>query len=322
MPRRSHFAITSFGQQERGAMSLHQLNDKVLMDKTESLVKEERELLTTILHHLREIERRRLFSALGYKSLFEMTVKKFHYSEDQAYRRIAAMRVMKELPEIEEKIESGDLTLSHIGVADALFKSEKSAGNVMERTAKLEVMEKIAGQSVREAERITFSISSSPGAMKSDRVKQVSDEHVELKFIANEKLREKIEKLKGLLAHKEPNISLGELFDKLCDLGLEKWDLSKKVATSRKRCVKVRMLNLESADKSDAQIRRDVFAKAKNKCENCESTFALEIDHIKPRAHGGDDNAENLRLLCRCCNQRAAIEKLGQVKMDRYLNGS
>jgi hypothetical protein len=32
--------------------------------------------------------------------------------------------------------------------------------------------------------------------------------------------------------------------------------------------------------KSKAQIRREVFQRANNQCENCGSTYALEIDHM------------------------------------------
>ncbi|NUM88778.1 MAG: HNH endonuclease, partial [Bdellovibrionales bacterium] len=53
----------------------------------------------------------------------------------------------------------------------------------------------------------------------------------------------------------------------------------------------------------------------RNKCENCHSVYALEIDHRIPRALGGTNDAPNLRLLCRSCNQRAAIQVFGLRKM-------
>jgi hypothetical protein len=43
-------------------MNLRKLTDLSLLEKTTELVQRERELLTEILHHLLEIERRRLFS--------------------------------------------------------------------------------------------------------------------------------------------------------------------------------------------------------------------------------------------------------------------
>lgn len=74
-------------------MNLQNLSDASLIAVTDGIVREERELLTKILHHLREIERRRLFADLGFKSLYDLLIKKYSYSEDQAYRRISAMRL-------------------------------------------------------------------------------------------------------------------------------------------------------------------------------------------------------------------------------------
>src|SRR6476620_6168878 len=105
-------------------MKLHALSDKELLKSTKALVARERTLLTEILHHLREVERRRLFSELGRQSLFDYAVRELGYSEDQAYRRINAMRLLKEMPQIEGKIADGSLTLSSLSVAGSMFKAE------------------------------------------------------------------------------------------------------------------------------------------------------------------------------------------------------
>ncbi|MCC7405203.1 MAG: HNH endonuclease, partial [Bdellovibrionales bacterium] len=44
------------------------------------------------------------------------------------------------------------------------------------------------------------------------------------------------------------------------------------------------------------------------------------IDHVRPQALGGSSAPQNLRVLCRSCNQRAAIKVFGQTRMDRYLS--
>ncbi|MBX9766475.1 MAG: hypothetical protein K2X47_04310, partial [Bdellovibrionales bacterium] len=67
-------------------MYLKSLKDEVLLANIKKLVAQEREILTSVLHHLREVERRRLFSSLGFSSLYSYAVGALGYSEDQAYR--------------------------------------------------------------------------------------------------------------------------------------------------------------------------------------------------------------------------------------------
>ncbi|MEK7357433.1 MAG: HNH endonuclease [Bdellovibrionota bacterium] len=40
---------------------------------------------------------------------------------------------------------------------------------------------------------------------------------------------------------------------------------------------------------------------------------------MAPFALGGSNDLENLRLVCRSCNQRSAIEVYGAKKMESYL---
>ncbi|NUM89045.1 MAG: HNH endonuclease [Bdellovibrionales bacterium] len=77
--------------------------------------------------------------------------------------------------------------------------------------------------------------------------------------------------------------------------------------------------NPPAAPRVNATLQRRIWQKARGKCENCHSTYALEIDHRIPRAHGGSNTPANLRLLCRHCNQRAAIQVFGVKKMEKHL---
>jgi 5-methylcytosine-specific restriction endonuclease McrA len=45
-----------------------------------------------------------------------------------------------------------------------------------------------------------------------------------------------------------------------------------------------------------------ILKAAKAKCENCGTHNNLSINHIKPLALGGTNNAENLQILCRKCH--------------------
>lgn len=276
-----------------------QLPDSQLIEKTDRLVKEERELLTQILHHLAEIERRRLYSDYGYKSLIDMAIQRFGYSSDQAWRRVHAMRLMKSLPEIEEKISAGALNLTHLGLAQTLFKQEaKTAPLSHERKAA--IIDEMANTTTREAERIALKHSSSPLTFAPDRERVLSDELIEYRFTGSDAIAKKAEILKGLLAHTDRNANMAELIEKAFDTLIEQ------LAKKKKKTAAPRKISLKHEQTLS--------------CEICESTYALEIDHIRPKAVGGSDAPENLRVLCRSCNQRAAIRFFGIEKMERHLS--
>jgi 5-methylcytosine-specific restriction endonuclease McrA len=326
-------------------MNLKNLSDDKLLNDTKELVAQESQLLTKILHHLREIERRRLFCTLQCGSLFEYAVKHLKYSEDQAYRRIQAMRVLKELPEIEAKITSGELNLTHLGLAQTLFKKESQLNSGgLEKTEKLDLLMKLQRTTKREAQKIVIERASEPNAfIPKDSVRPIGGGKVLVQFTVSEEDFEKIEKLKGWLAHKLAGnggeVSISQVVTQLVTeeikrlekvRGITSAPARETVAPARVRVAPARAKAVNSAGEkitkdaviktNMAETRREVWRRAAGRCENCQSQFALEMDHIRPKALGGSDCLRNLRLLCRSCNQRAAIEELGQQKMENYFN--
>ncbi len=317
-------------------MDLKHLNDRTLFTDTLTHARHEREIMTVVLHHLQEIDKRRLFCDHGCDSIFQFAVKKLGYSEDQAARRVSAMRLLRDLPQIEEQISSGDLSLSHLGMAQSFFRQEsKISQRRFTAAEKMQVLAKIAKTSVRQAQAITISLSSAPEQLRPEKIKPISEDFSELRITISSELENKIHKLKGLLAHKHSGgISTAELLNLLCDLGLQKWDpcLQKesKTATSRNNLIesskqtpkpqtKTPATAIQNSTSSLRKIstsqRRRIWQQAHGKCKNCGSQYALQIDHCLPIALGGDSAIENLRLLCRHCNQRAAIRQFGVEKM-------
>jgi len=323
-------------------MNLQKLNTQELDQSTFSAVKTERGATTFVLKHLQEIERRRYF--YGYKSLFDYTVQRLGYSEDEAFRRIAAMRVMKEIPAIEEKIDSGAISLTHIGIAQSLFRHEAKNHGSYSAQEKLEVLEKIEHTSTRQAQRITLSMASSPMTKTVDQIRPISETNAEFKFAGPLELEEMLNNLKGLLAHSNPNITTAELLIKLCELGFKAWDpaYKKTKPVKEKEATPQPTQDLTKADNSapspdaaspvakrvkpqprrpymSVNLKQEVWRRDRSCCTQCGSTYALEIDHCKPIALGGENMLENLRLLCRACNQRAAIKTFGAEQMGKYL---
>ena len=299
------------------AMTLKHLSDIDLLTVTKNAAKKERAITTEVLRHLQEMERRRLFADLGFSSLFDYAVTEMHYSEDQALRRISAMCLLKELPKIEEKIKDGSLTLTNLSKAQTYFRHKKKSAKVTPEE-KLALLEKLENKSSREAEKILLALD--PMSPRTDRVKAVSEENVEICFTAPAALLEKINELKALLAHSHPNANLAELFALTVDLGIahhrkrRSHETPEKFAPPAAPKVKPPGLNERYVP---AQLKREIWSQ--EKCENCGGTFALEIDHRIPYAKGGHTSSENLRILCRSCNQRAAIVTFGEVKMGEFL---
>jgi hypothetical protein len=74
-----------------------------------------------------------------------------------------------------------------------------------------------------------------------------------------------------------------------------------------------------------AAVRRAVWARDGGQCTwpldaggRCGTTHRLQLDHIQPRAQGGEATEVNLRLLCAAHNKLAARQSFGAQCMDRY----
>ncbi len=182
---------------------------------TQKLAQTERETMTAILHHLREIERRKLYSTLACSSLFDFCIRILGYSEGSAQRRISAMRLMRDLPEVEEKIASGELKLSVAAQAQTFFRQEAKVAEPLSREEKKEVIEALEGKTTRQAERELLSRSAQPELHKKERVRPVSQNLVELRIFVSPETQRNLERAKGQRAHSHPHLSTGELVDPL-----------------------------------------------------------------------------------------------------------
>jgi len=287
---------------------LSALSDHQLMRNTKTLVQKENTLLVNILRHIKEIDRRRLCAKYKQPGLLELVMAELGYSRDEALRRVKAMRMIRENPVVEEKVERGDLNLTTIGIVQVLFSHEKREGKPLSREEKLEVIESVSGKSSREAQRIALSLCSTPPKL-SEKIKMIAPDLYELTSVIDEETKLIMEQLKGMLAHSHPNISNGELLKILGNLGLKEFHRVK-----------------EPSDKpvaapppiSKAEVKRQIWHRDGHKCRNCGSTYAIQEDHRWPKSKGGSYTTANMRLLCRSCNQRAAIQHFGVHKMEEH----
>ncbi len=337
-------------------VSLKSLSNERLLQNTQALVAEERKLTTSILWHMHEIQKRRLYAEKGYGSLFEYAVKELSYSEAAAGRRIAAMRLLVEVPEIEPALERGDVSLSTLSTIQSFIQRKEEP---VSKDEKRELVFALQGKSRRECEK-ELSALDPQAALPQERERVVSPTQTEIRFIADDSLMEKLQSIRELDGHVQSNPSYLELFHRMADLTLKKLDplSSKKTAHSSikpttKTTTKPRTAdstppaelpeknsqkngqnqknNSPAATHSNprqipAQLKREIWRRDQGRCSylspegrRCTSRFALEIDHKIPVAWGGKTELENLQLLCREHNRLKAITQIGSSVMQSYV---
>ena len=97
-----------------GSKALKSVSDSRLLSRTRKLSERERETVLSILVHLIEIDRRRLYLPLGYSSLFDLCQKELKYSESVAGRRIAVVRCIRRFPRAYRALSSGKVNMTNL----------------------------------------------------------------------------------------------------------------------------------------------------------------------------------------------------------------
>ena len=331
--------------------SLKTISDENLWEVTKGILVEERRLTSSLLDHLREIDRRKLHLKKGYSSLFEFATKELKLSEAEAYRRIQAMRIMGEIPSVQQKLEEGALTMTNLVQAVQFFRAEsKVQSQTITIDRRKEILQSLEHKTTREAEKVLRKLA--PLAVfDSERVRQITEDKIEIKIVLEKELQEKLDELRLLMSHKKPHMNYTELIEELADLALKKLRVSPLAPRNKRRSASVApRINGENVGTAPApttatapaptaaaatkigryvspQLRRTVWQRDQDQCtfvdltsrRRCQSRFQLEIDHIRPFGKGGVSNLENLRLLCRAHNAWEAIRSYGPNKMALYL---
>ena len=287
------------------------MSDDSLHQQTIHLAGLERKYAREVLLHLREVERRMVYAARGYGSLFEYCTKELRYSEAAAGRRVRASRLLRDVPEISVQIESGALNISNLAQAQSFIRhEEKRTGEKISVDAKRELMQKIESKTQDQAKRILIDTFPDLPVIH-ERKRDLPNGAAAVTMIFSERLRQKLNRVKELTSHQNDNPSWNDLVEKLADEFLKKNDPEIKIPT---RC-----LAAEAATASDrtshrkpirVAIKHEIYKRAQSRCEHidatsgrrCERRFHLQIDHVLPLARGGTNELSNLQLLCRAHN--------------------
>lgn len=294
--------------------------------KLKALVQSERKITNEILMIIQTIDARRSYCDLGFSSLYAYLTKGIGYSESAAQRRISSARLLKDIPQMTSHIQTGELNLSQISLAQmALRQEEKSQGVKISTEKKEEILSKVMSQNFEETKRILkqefpqFSFAAPKSfPLANDRVR------ITLEFSQSE--WKDAQELLASMSHRIPNQKLEDLILYLISKG-KRYQNAPPIRLLQS--VKKRRKRSKGISKT---LRAQVLAKADGKCEfvssvsgrRCDSKHFLEIDHKHPVALGGGDDLENLRVLCRSHNNHMAkmwglIKQESQKERDRLV---
>jgi hypothetical protein len=93
-------------------MNLAHLSNDALLAGVRSLADQGRRGLARLLAHLGEVEERRLDLESACGSLFDFCVRRLSMSEEEAWRRVAAARLVRRFPTARSMIERGEIHLT------------------------------------------------------------------------------------------------------------------------------------------------------------------------------------------------------------------
>jgi 5-methylcytosine-specific restriction endonuclease McrA len=229
--------------------------------------------------------------------LYEYCTKQLGFSADVAYKRVKVAQAAAAHPQILEHLETGELSLSSVLViAPHLDDLDDSEG--------FDLVEAARCKSKREVER-----------MIAARVPDAAPPRGgELRLQMSERFEALLQEARDLEGVHDAAAILEKALEKFVE-GRQKQRFAQ---TDRPRA---RALEV-TTDAIPARVKREVYLRDGGVCSfvsesqlgtrQCESTYQLEFDHVIPRALGGESTVENLRLLCRNHNMRAAEQILGK----------
>ena len=328
-------------------MLVKTLSNFDLMERFNKLVRTERKITHLFLECIAEIDSRKLYLQKAYSSLFNYLVEDFGYSPSAAIRRIESARLLREVPEMAEKIESGALNLSQLSkLQQAIRTVQKTEERRMGTDEKRELLHKIENTTQEKTELILALELSLPVEVV-EKTKIHRDESVTVTMSFSKEQMQLLKTVGDLISHAVPDKKWAHVVTYLAQKELNR--RTKQESIARTKTAMNYVLDVEVGRYSEnsqpglviakpglaiASVRhpdkigsrqpipsslRKSILHAQAKCEFrdpltgkiCGSRRFLQVDHVHPVWAGGTNDPQNLRALCSHHNQYKYQQELG-----------
>ncbi len=301
--------------------SFNNLTDTSLVSCFENLVRRERKITAQVLECIGEIDKRKLYLEKGCTSLFDYLVKDFGYSPGAAMRRIDGARLLKELPEIGEKFESGTLTLSQATqVQRASRELKKTKNKVVQSNQKRELIHQIENLNQKETEQ-TLATLLDLTLIPAQKEVVHKNQSVTLTITLTAEQMQILEHAQNMISHSVPHKSWADTLTYLAQKEITRRTSNRPPKSITAATAAENQSNfkkpagkttLSTQDTQATSKRRALAARVRKKlihplavCEyhdskgrKCSNTRFLQIDHIQSLSRGGTNHIDNLQVLC------------------------
>lgn len=314
-------------------IDLKMLSNSELHSATIRAASEERIASVKVIEHLREVARRDLHLELGFKSLHDYANRALGLSHGSAQRRVAAAQVIESLPvkiqaETLVAIETARTNLTTLVAAKSFFYQEKKSKVEYNAKERAEIVKSLEEKNYYEVEKELVSKAKGDyvGIDLTAKVEMrpARGGRVKIEFLADESLKDKLDRIRNLVAHRNPNPSMEELLEIMSEIVLKKIDPTLSIP-KKKELPAIAHLDIGAISKSVTNAQsiststrsrtykkahlHALWTRAQSQCEfiafngqRCTSKYGLEVDHITPFSFGGANDLSNLRLCCRAHN--------------------
>jgi hypothetical protein len=283
-----------------------------------TLIRSERRITNQILEMINLAYEKRAYLDLGFASMFEWLTKGFGYSNAAAYRRIEVAKLLKAIPEVSEKLASGQVNLSTLSKAQSMITSQEKAGQKISIEMKSEIVNRIENKTYQETEKTLIALFPESAPTVHQECRRVIDaETTRHSMNLSQQATLDLNRAKEVLSHKFPKASDADIIQYALKFLLDRVDPLRKVEKQSKS---------NSSANSKAAARRVIIKNANAQCtfkdpvtgRVCGSRHQVQMDHIIPKALGGTDDSVNLRPLCRQHNLLMAERVFGKSLINRY----
>lgn len=296
------------------------LSNLELLSRFGKLVQTERKITHLVLECIAEIDSRKLYLDKAYPSLYEFLVQEFGYSSSAALRRIESARLLREVPGLASKIESGALNLSQLSkVQQAVRAVQKVEARKLDVQEKQELLHRIEHTTQQQTEVILSQALSLP-IFTEDKTKHHRDESVTLTITFSKEQMAILKQAQDLIAHAVPEKNWAEAITYLAQKEVDRRTQSR---NRKSQPVASKAIPAEGvahgsigAGKIPSRkpllnttkkviLRRDKCCQYKDNITGkvCGSTRFLQTDHRQSVWAGGGNELSNLQILCAQHNQ-------------------